>query len=232
MAPVAAVASEWNKGGTTYEQRTFGDSVRSRIKELMRERRAALTVGPLPGVGRLVATGIAGWGDSSADIIVTRGKVKKIYDIAFKVVVQLVPEEESSSASSSSSSSAADLLLDADEADEKDDKDKGKEGKEGEEGKDKDKDGKPEEKEKDKEKKEAPKNPRVLLFFKDVSNSSEEERDGAGGRDVEVLWAATPAIPDGKRAVVTTAIGVKEKAGLTAELRKIVELAVEEFKAK
>jgi hypothetical protein len=142
----SATASEWNKNGTTYESRNFFDTIRSRIKELLGERRRAgdLTVGPIPGIGRLMVTGVANWGDSSADVIITRGKTKKIYDLSFDVVVQVFPEAAPAPSEEELDEGGDDKTKKSTEGG---DKDKGEEKK--------------------------AKNPRALLRFQEVSNETE-----------------------------------------------------------
>jgi hypothetical protein len=218
----AAAPSSWNKSGTTYEQRNHGDTVRARIKELLKERRAAgdLVVGPIPGVGRLVVTGISNWGESSADVIISRGKSKWIYDLSFKVVVQVLPEdagrEDIQEDMSDDTAAAA--------ADKKSGGDGSGDGKKS----DKDNGGDAAAKEKEKEEK-GKKRPRALLFFKEVSNMTEAD----GAREVILEWGS-PAPAESQREVIRTALAVDAgaAAGPTKVIRGVVEQSVLEFKAK
>lgn len=206
-APSTSSASEWNKSGTTYEARNLGDFVRTRIKELLHEaRKRGDLSASLPGIGKLVVTGIAGWGDSSADVIISRGKTKKIYDLAFKVVAQLVPEENAAGSNSDEMEDAA------------------AESKEGEDS------ASDSSKKSSEEKSEATKkNPRVLLYFKEVSNETE---DADTGREVEVQWGS-PAPAAAQRDTIKTALSVgRLDAGITSVVRRVVEQVVAEFKSK
>ena len=82
--------------------------------------------------------------------------------------------------------------------------------------------------EKDKEKeKEKEKRPRVLLFFNDVSNTSE-----GSPREVRVEWGS-PAPAEKDRAAIRAALAVEDTAvGLTAAVRRAVETVVSEFLVK
>lgn len=84
-------ASVWNSGGTV-EERDATAWVRGRLKELMRARSSELCCA-LPGVGRLEVVGIEGWGDSSADVLISRGKARFLYDIHCGFTVELVTDE-------------------------------------------------------------------------------------------------------------------------------------------
>ena len=94
-APSVSSASAWNAGNTTHEERNVSAWAKARVKELIEEGRASgeLEV-PLPGVGRVVVTGIKGWGSSSADIVISRGKTRFIYDLHFSFVASVVGEGE------------------------------------------------------------------------------------------------------------------------------------------
>ncbi len=62
-----------------------------------------------------------------------------------------------------------------------------------------------------------------------MSNTSEDE---AGGRPVTLEWGS-PAPPDAQRGVISTALAVsRTDVGMAASVRRVVERAVEEFKAK
>ena len=80
-APVKG--SAWNAAGT-FEERSFGPWLRGRLKELLLDARRAgrLSVELKPGQW-LCARGISGWGGSSADIVIARGKARYVYDLHF-----------------------------------------------------------------------------------------------------------------------------------------------------
>jgi hypothetical protein len=66
-----------------------------RLRELLRElrRREEDSVVAVPGVARrLVLGGLHSWGESSAEIVTARSKVKHIYDFDFCVSVTVQPE--------------------------------------------------------------------------------------------------------------------------------------------
>jgi len=93
-AAAAARTSSWNAAGT-YEARSLGDQCRARLRELLRElrRREEDSVVAVPGVARrLVLGGLHSWGESSAEIVTARSKVKHIYDFDFSVSLLVEPE--------------------------------------------------------------------------------------------------------------------------------------------
>lgn len=95
-APAAGAArgSAWNAAGT-FEERTFGPWLRGRLKELLLAARLAgrLSVELKPGQW-LCARGVSGWGASSADIVIARGKARYVYDLHFAVEFEVLGEEE------------------------------------------------------------------------------------------------------------------------------------------
>ena len=87
---VRSAASVWNAGGTV-EERDATAWARGRLKELLRERAGELSL-PLPGLGRLEVLGIVGWGDSSLDVVISRGKTRYLYDLHVGFTVELVTD--------------------------------------------------------------------------------------------------------------------------------------------
>ena len=93
VAPPAK-GSAWNSAGT-FEERSFGPWLRGRIKDLLLEaRRAGLLMIELKPGQWLCARGISGWGSSSADILIARGKARYVYDLHFSVVFEVLSEEK------------------------------------------------------------------------------------------------------------------------------------------
>ncbi len=79
----ASATSAWNSAGTM-EQRHMRDWYFERLRGLL---------GALPPAGALRCTGeVAGLGDSTADILMARGKTKHVYDLRFSVVVEHAAE--------------------------------------------------------------------------------------------------------------------------------------------
>jgi len=216
-------ASEWNKSGTTYEARSLGDFCKSRLKELLAAMRAKEAV-PLPGIGTLVASGVTNWGESMADIVITRGKVKHIYDLSFKVSVHIVPEAESSSTSSLSSSS--------DGGDDDDEPPKSKEKGSAATASSTNSASSSTSSDESSASPKPPKRPRVLVSFMDVSNTSEGESSESTFRDVKIEWGS-PSPQEAHKSAIKAALDVERKdGGLVFALRRAVETVVDEFKKK
>ena len=242
--------SEWNSANT-FEERSLGSWTKARLVELVKEgARSGKLVAPLPGVGRLVVTGIDNWGNSSSDIVISRGKTRYIYDMHFSLVATVVPEVEgggeisddddggaSSRAVASVAppamstaafvdSGAADNSSSSTAADMTDDST-------------------------------VPalvtpvtpsapsgtptltaangadrkKHPRVLLVFPNVANDSEEDVASGKGREVRVEWG-TPAPPEGQQELLRRVVAVGGPHGLAASCQAIVEQVVAEYKRK
>ena len=210
----SSAASEWNKSGTTYEARSLGDSCKSRLKELLGGIRTKEAVS-LPGIGTLVPSSVTSWGESMADIVITRGKVKHIYDLSFKVSVQIVPEaevpgegdgeeEDDTKAKTSSSTNSSSTTSTTTSSKSNDTSVSPK----------------------------PPKRPRVLVSFVDVSNTTEGDSNDSTFRDVKIEWG-TPSPQEAHKNAIKEALGVERKdGGLVFALRKAVETVVDEFKRK
>ena len=85
----SSTASAWNTAGTV-EQRHMGIWLRDRIATELLSRSTTTALAPLslPLAGDLItATAPTDWDDSSADIIIARGKKKWVYDCAFNIPI-------------------------------------------------------------------------------------------------------------------------------------------------
>jgi hypothetical protein len=202
-----SAASAWNTGGT-YEERNLGAWFKDRLKELLREgRRDGSLCAPLPGGQRLAVSGVTGWGSSSADIVISRGKSRYVYDASFKVTFTLLPGGDAASASTTgpagSGSGDDDVVMEDHAADEV-----------GDDSKEKDKAGKP---------------PRVHLHFVEVSNETE-------GAPREVRFLAGKPAPSAAQLDAARAALALDKpdaaTGVAAAVRRVVEAVVQEFMAK
>lgn len=225
-----AKASEWNRGGNTVEERDLTSWARARIKELLRERKSELVL-PLPGVGRLEVSGITGWGGSTFDIIISRGKTRFIYDLHLGFVAELVTDAAVAAASSTDASDSASdvsqpLIATVDAAGLRDEDEEG----DGESSKS---DGKSPASEGAKGKKSSSssgssgsshkKQPRAIVRFPDVSN------DGEGAeRQVAIEWGK-PSPKEDQQDMIRS---VLHSGGVVAALRGVVETLVAEFKTK
>lgn len=225
-----AKASEWNSGGTI-EERDLSPWARGRVKELLRERAGELVL-PLPGVGRLEVTGVTGWGGSTAEILISRGRAKRIYALEhdFGFLVEMVSDSEAATAAASGSSDAGDSvgtpLLSASGMELRDEGEDGEEAARSEGKKKKTKGA-------DSEGGAAPvalaspakrkKLPRAIVRFPDVSNDTEGSE-----REVRVDWGK-PAIKEDQREMVRAAL---HNGGVVTALRGVVEALVREFMSK
>jgi hypothetical protein len=218
-----SAASAWN-GAATFEERNLTTWARGRLKELLAEGRAsgALAV-PVPGVGRAIVTGIKGWGASSCDIVISRGKARHIYDIRVKFIVRIVPEADAAGA-------AVDVTEDEEAEAKKDDAPgapapapaPASGGSTSPAAGDK--------------------FPCGYLVFRDFSNDTEPSGDAdaaAGHRPRTWEWGiGKQAVPAGQRdavsGVVTPAGGAAAggAAGLAAAVEGVLERLVAEFRAK
>ena len=81
----AATTSAWNSAGTM-EQKHMGDWLFEKLRALL----AGVPAATLPGDGgSLKCTGgVSNVGDSTADILMARGKTKRVYDLHFSVVLE------------------------------------------------------------------------------------------------------------------------------------------------
>lgn len=216
-------ASAWNASGNTVEERDLTPWARSRLKELLRESRGELVV-PLPGVGRLEVSGITGWGASTFDILISRGKTKYIYDLHVGFVAELVTDAAAAADAAAGAGSAEPLVASGgdlrDEAEDGDDASSGGDKKKAADGG---------------SKKGAAassagasassrkKQPRAIVRFPDVSIDSE-----GGDREVRVEWGK-PAPADDTHDMIRSAL---HNAGVVTALRRVVEALVAEFKTK
>ena len=165
-----------------------------------------------------------------ADIVITRGKVKHIYDLSFKVSVHVVPDAEASAATSSSSSESG---LGGDDEDEPKQKDKGSSASTA--GANNNSSSSTSTKASDDNSSASPKppkRPRVLVSFLDVSNTSEGDSSETTFRDVKIEWG-TPSPQESHKTAIKAALDVERKdGGLVVALWRAVETVVDEFKRK
>ncbi len=93
-APSSSSTSAWNAAGT-FEQRHMGTWFKDRVSAEIKGRAGAggaLEPLALDGVGSLAVQPVpVQWGDSTADIILARGKTKHVLDVAFAVDVTVEP---------------------------------------------------------------------------------------------------------------------------------------------
>ena len=217
VSSAVATASAWNTANT-YEARNMTGWVRSRLKEIIAEARGSSDLAiPVPGVGRVEVTGISGWGDSSAEVVISRGKPRYVYDLNFAFIATVTPDSEEVTAVTASQV-GDEVEVDAEKEKEKAAKAKA-------------------------EGATAPvtppaadgatksKHPRMLLRFPDVRNDTEDDAAGPRGREVRIEWGS-PAPPEAQHDLLRRVAAVNERAGLAAACRRVVERVVSEFKSR
>lgn len=214
VAAAASTASAWNAAGTL-EQRNMSSWFKDRLKQLLREgRNNGSLVIPLPGDqgGVLHASGIAGWGESSADILIKGGKVKYVYDTAFKLGFTYIKEGDGAGKEDVDMEEEGGAVKDS------------KEGGSSESA---------EEKEKDKEKAKD-KTAKVWLRFPDVSSVSGDDLvPGKKGRDVVLEFNSEFPSSESVREAARQAMSLQDLSqGPTMRVRALVEQVVAEFKSK
>ena len=86
----ATQSSAWNTAGTM-EQRHMGGWVKDRLVALLGEAKGVVGEVSIPEAGSLrCTTGVEGYGEGcTADILLARGKTKKVYDLKFAIALEL-----------------------------------------------------------------------------------------------------------------------------------------------
>lgn len=209
----ATAASEWNIGGTV-EQKSYGpwtlDKLVENLNAAKKEGKLQVPVAgsEFGGGAMLVVSGIKDHEEASAEIIISRGKARKIYDMSFSVVVDVRKKDEYDEAAVTNE--PVELI-------------KGKEKKKDDDVKEKE------------EKKDSPaaRYPQVILHFPDISNSSADDAESGGrGREVQMRFSKKPSFTSSEADAARLACSVQNlDSGLVHEIRKAIEQAVQAFLA-